>query len=255
MSLLCEGLTLTVADRVLCRNVTFAPRAGEVWAVLGANGTGKTTLLHALAGLRQPASGRVKWRDAALDRLAAADRARQIGLLLQQEDALFWGTALDYVLLGRFPHMRSWVSWSREDGAIAEEALRLVDLAALRDRTYHTLSGGERQRVRIAQVLAQRPCLYLLDEPLQHLDLKHQAGLLRLVRQLAQNDRATVIMVLHDALWTARVCSHALLIFGDGTTLAGPAGAVATQANLERLHGCALEDVAGAGDRCFLPHV
>lgn len=255
MSLRCDNLAVAVAGRVLSRDVTLAPAPGEVWAVLGANGTGKTTLLHTLAGLRPPAAGSVLWRDTPVESITAADRAREIGLLPQQEDAVFWGSAIDYVRLGRFPHMQSWLTWSREDEAAAEAALRAVDLGGLRSRTYLTLSGGERQRARIAQVLAQRPVVYLLDEPLQHLDLRHQAAALQQFRRLAQEERCTVIMVLHDAVWAARMCSHALLIFGDGSTLSGPVAAVLTRDHLEKLHECPLEDVGGRGGRYFLPHV
>ena len=254
MSLRCDNLTLAVADRILCRDVTLAPALGEVWAVLGANGSGKTTLLHTLAGLRRPEAGSIFWRDTPVEKITAADRAREIGLLVQQEDAVFWGSTIDYVRLGRFPHMRSWLTWDREDEAVAEVALRAVDLGGLRSRTYLTLSGGERQRARIAQVLAQRPVLYLLDEPLQHLDLRHQAAALQQFQELARVEHCTVIMVLHDAFWAARVCSHALLIFGDGSTLAGPVAAVLTQDHLEKMHQCPLEDVGGGG-RYFLPHV
>lgn len=255
MTLVCENVTLAVPGRVLCRGVELIAAPGEVWAVLGANGSGKTTLLHALAGLHPCAGGTVRWDGTAPSAQPARGRAREIGLLMQQEDSVFWGTTLEYVRLGRFPHMRSWFAWQREDDERAADALAAVGLAPLAAQAYTTLSGGERQRARIAQLLAQAPRLALLDEPLQHLDLKHQAQALALFRRLATEQARAVVMVLHDALWPGRTCSHALLIFDGGETLTGPARAVLTRQNLERLYGCALLKFAHDTDRYFVPHV
>ncbi len=251
----CENLTLAVPGRVLCRGISFALGAGQLWAVLGKNGSGKTTLVHALAGLRRNAAHAVNLNGTALSSFTERQRAREIGVLLQQEDMDFWGSVLEYVLLGRFPHPRSWFGWRREDEASALAALEAVELAQLGGRGYLTLSGGERQRARIAQVLAQAPRIFLLDEPLQHLDLKHQARTLALFRRLAHEEACAVGMVLHDALWPARFCTHALLIYDDGRALAGPGREVLTRDNLERLYGCGLAELAQGEGRYFMPNV
>ncbi len=255
MSLACEGVTLSVPGRVLCSELSFTVAPGEIWAVLGANGSGKTTLLHAVAGLRPCAAGKVRWDGMPPDAHPGRERAREIGLLMQQEDSAFWGSVLENERLGRFPHMRSWFAWQRDDDERAAAALDAVGLATLAGRSYATLSGGERQRARIAQLLAQAPRLILLDEPLQHLDLRHQALALALFRRLARGESRAVVMVLHDALWPGRTCSHALLMFEDGSTLAGAARDVLTRENLERLYGCPLQEFAQDGDRYFVPHV
>jgi len=255
MSLVCECVTLTVPGRVLCRELTFTVTPGEVWAVLGANGSGKTTLLHAIAGLQPCAAGEVRWDGSPSGARPGRARARAIGLLMQHEDSAFWGSALEYVRLGRFPHMRSWFAWQRDDDERAAAALGAVGLALLAGRSYGTLSGGERQRARIAQLIAQAPRLILLDEPLQHLDLRHQALAVALFRRLAREEARAVVMVLHDAVWPGRACSHALLIFEGGSTLAGAARDVLTRGNLERLYGCPLQEFAQDGDRYFVPHV
>lgn len=251
----CENLTLAVPGRVLCREISFALDTGQLWAVLGKNGSGKTTLIHALAGLQRDSRGAVKVNGAALSSFTERQRAREIGVLLQQEDMDFWGSVLEYVLLGRFPHPRSWFGWRREDEASALAALATVELAQLGERGYVTLSGGERQRARIAQVLAQAPRIFLLDEPLQHLDLKHQVRTLALFRRLACDEAHGVAMVLHDALWPVRFCTHALLIYDDGRALAGAAREVLTRENLERLYGCGLAELAQGEGRYFMPNV
>jgi len=251
----CDSVMLSVPGRVLCRDVTLTVEPGQVWAVLGVNGSGKTTLLHALSGLARCGGGTVRWNGCALDAGDSRQRASDIGVLLQQEDATFWGSVFEYVLLGRFPHSPSWFGWSSEDEAAASAALDEVGLAALAQRRYATLSGGERQRARIAQILAQAPRLYLLDEPLQHLDLRHQTAALTLFRRLALEHGKAVMMVLHDTLWPGRFCSHALLIHDDGTARAGPARDVLDRGSLERLYGCRLQEFAQGAGRYFLPDV
>jgi len=253
MSLTCEKLSLLAGTRTLCRDLSFAVAPGEVWGVLGPNGAGKTTLLNALAGLTAPAHGDVALDGAPITTLNTAARARHVGILTQQEDGDFWGSALDYVLLGRFPHAASWLGWQRDDEDLARAQLEAVGLAALADQHYITLSGGERQRVRFAQLLAQSPRYLLLDEPTQHLDLPYQIELLRQATALAREDARGVVMVLHDVLWPVRVCTHALLLDGAGGAHAGAAGEMLTQANLEALFGCALIAAGADGAAGFVP--
>ena len=251
----CENLTLSVPGRVLCRGITCALEPGQLWAVLGRNGSGKTTLVHTLAGLQFAASGTIRLNGDALMARTSRQRARDIGVLLQIEDTEFWGSVLEYVLLGRFPHARSWFGWGREDEASALAALETVELAQFAPRRFVTLSGGERQRARIAQTLAQEPRILLLDEPLQHLDLKHQVRALGLFRRLARDEGRAIAMVLHDALWPGRFCTHALLMHDEGDALAGPVREVLTRGNLERLYGCALEELVHGEGRYFMPNV
>jgi iron complex transport system ATP-binding protein len=251
----CQNLTLRVPGRILCSALSFTIEPGQLWAILGRNGSGKTTLVHALAGLQDHADGAVQFDGAALASRTSRRRAREIGVLLQQEDAEFWGSVREYVLLGRFPHARSWFGWRREDEESANAALEKVDLIEFKARRFSTLSGGERQRARIAQLLAQAPHIFLLDEPLQHLDLKHQARTLALFRDLARNEARGIAMVLHETLWPGRFCSHALLLHDDGNALAGPARELLTRDNLERLYGCALQELTHAEGRYFVPNV
>jgi iron complex transport system ATP-binding protein len=225
-----ENLTLSVPGKVLCRGLSLAVRSGECWAILGCNGSGKTTLLHALSGLKLPAEGKVALAGKPLCDYPRRELAREIGVLLQDESQGFWGTVLEYVLLGRHPH-------GDEDRDAALAALERGGVAEFAERHLATLSGGERQRVRIAQLLAQAPRLYCLDEPMQHLDLRHQAEMMALFRDLAQGGGA-VVMVLHEPWWALRYCTHALLLFDDGQTLDGAAADVLTGANLEKLYGC-----------------
>jgi iron complex transport system ATP-binding protein len=225
-----ENLTLAVPGKILCRGLSFDIRPGECWAILGANGSGKTTLLHALSGLGEGESGRILWQGRPLAEYARRDLARGIGLLPQGEAPEYWGTVREYVRLGRFPH-------DGEDVTASRDALQRCGMQEFSGRRLGTLSGGERQRVRIAQLLAQAPRLYCLDEPLQHLDLRHQGSVMALLRGLAALQASAVAMVLHEPWWALRHCTHALLMPGEGHILCGTAESVLTRVNLEMLYG------------------
>jgi len=252
--LACAGLALAVQGRVLCRGLDLALRAGELWGVLGPNGSGKTTLMHTLAGLASAHAGAVQCDGVALSSLSARERARRIALLPQHEESEFWGSVRDYVLLGRYPHAGGAPAWSLDDLAVVEAALDETGITALAARAYGTLSGGERQRARISQVLAQHADHLLLDEPLLHLDLNHQGRVLALMRRLTAGGKG-VMMVLHDALWAARACTHVLLLDGEGGAWAGPAAELLEREALERLYGCKLHEFADGGARYMVPEI
>jgi iron complex transport system ATP-binding protein len=255
MMLTAHKLTLEVPGRVLCRELEVSFGPGEVWVVLGRNGTGKSTLIHVLGGLAKPARGHVALDGELVPGIEAKSRAQRLGVLLQIEEGVYWGTVEEYVLLGRFPHVRGWGGYAREDRDIARAALGALGMTSYAMRRYASLSGGERQRVRIAQVLAQRPTVLLMDEPLQHLDLAHQAHVLALIAARAKKHEETAVMVMHEPLWIGHGCTHALLFDGDGAVAAGRAEDMLTREQLEQAYGCALTEVTHATGRCFVPHV
>lgn len=248
-----DRLTLAVPGRTLCRELSLALQPGQCWCVLGRNGAGKTTLLHALAGLSSPAAGRVCLDDRPLDAFPRRDLAKKTGVLLQDDAQPFWGTVMEYVLLGRYPHRHGLARLHAEDEAAAKSALAAMGMGDATSRAFSTLSGGERQRVRLAALLAQSPELYLLDEPLQHLDLAHQVETLNVLRRLADQGK-TVLAVLHETAWAGRFFDHALLL-GEDWHEAGPAADILGAASLERLYRCPMEEATTERGRYFIPRV
>ncbi|MEZ5616203.1 MAG: ABC transporter ATP-binding protein [Rhodocyclaceae bacterium] len=226
---------------------------GERLAILGRNGTGKTTLLTTLAGLREAEAGTVALCGESYAALGARRAAQLRGLLPQGHLDAFQSTVLETALIGRHPHLGRWGWEGREDERIAREALAAVDLAGLGGREVHTLSGGERQRLAIAALLAQQPKLYLLDEPLAHLDLNHQIAVLELLSGRAREDGVGIVMVLHDINLALRHADRALLLFGEGRTLEGPVDAVLGADSLSRLYGHPLREMRDGGARYFVP--
>lgn len=247
-----ENLHLCVPGKTLCDDLSLTVEPGQCWAILGKNGCGKTTLLHALCGLAKPAAGSVSLDGQALAHIPRRRLAQRVGALLQEETQVFSGTALDFVLLGRFPHVESLMPGTADIEA-AQSALEQTGMAHAEQRLLATLSGGERQRVRIAQLLAQAPDIYFLDEPLQHLDLPHQLAMMRLFRKLACDEGKTVVLVLHDIFWAGHFCSHALLIHDGGKIASGEAARLITRENLENLYQCRFQAVATSDGNYFLP--
>jgi len=244
-----SGLALSAGSRDLVRNLDLSLAPGQCWGLLGRNGAGKTSLILALAGLRAPQSGAVALDGVPLSGIGRGELARRVAVLLQDEEPGFWGSALDFVALGRYPSSRS--SFLRDDVglALARRWLADLDLAGREAQPYRTLSGGERQRARIAQVLVQDADVLLLDEPLQHLDLRHQGLVMRTLAARAESGKA-VLAALHEPGHAARHCGFSVLLYDAGRASSGRSSDMLTQANLEALYQCRLE---AAGARSFLP--
>jgi iron complex transport system ATP-binding protein len=243
-------LTLQAGQRLLCKGLSLHIRPGESWAILGPNGSGKTTLLHTLAGLHPAAVGRVELDGVALQQLRRRHIAQQLGLLLQDSHDLFPATVLETVLSGRHPHLHRWQGIGAEDLALAERALQQMDLEAMAKRMIQTLSGGERRRLAIATLLVQDPALLLLDEPLNHLDLRHQQHILAQIGTWQSRSKA-VVMVLHEPNHALHYCDHALLLYGDGRHEAGKSTEILDAARLSELYQCTLRESDGPTGRWF----
>ncbi|MBV5331832.1 ABC transporter ATP-binding protein, partial [bacterium] len=183
-------LSVGIGGKTFCRDLDLTLRPGERLAILGRNGAGKSTLLSVLAGLRPPRSGEVRIAGSSYASLGARQSALIRGWLPQVRGDAFASTVLETALVGRHPHLDRWGWESDRDAKIVREALAAVDLAAFEQRDIQTLSGGERQRLAIATLLAQAPRLFLLDEPIAHLDLKHQIAMLELFAAAARDCRA-----------------------------------------------------------------
>lgn len=246
-------LTVSIGDRVFCRDLDLTLHAGERLAILGRNGAGKSTLLSVLAGLRQAQAGEILLNGASYAALGARQSALIRGWLPQARGDAFSSTVLETALVGRHPHLDRWDWESAKDIRIVSDALAAVDLAAFEQRDVQTLSGGERQRVAIASLLAQAPRLYLLDEPIAHLDLKHQIAMLELFANAAIERHAAVAMVLHEPALAWRYCDRALLVHGDGHTESGPAREMLTAERLSTLYQYPLAAVESDGRISFVP--
>ncbi len=248
-----RGLALRAGQRVLLQDLSMVVRPGELWCVIGANGSGKTSLLHTLAGLRMPSSGSVVLQGRPLSDWLPGQAAGLRGLLPQALHDAFAARVIDVVMAGRHPHLSRWEWESAADRALALEALHRVDLDGFADRDVLTLSGGERQRVGIAALLAQDPLLLLLDEALAHLDLKHQIGVLEHLAQLVRQRGRAVLLSIHDLNLARRFASHVLLLGGPRQVACGPVQEVMTEAALSETFGHRVMRVDVGVQSLFVP--
>ncbi len=246
-------LAVAIAGKALVSGLDLTLAAGERMAILGRNGVGKTTLLHNLAGLRAPAAGEILLAGDSYARLGPRCAARLRGLLAQHQSDAFAASVLETVLIGRHPHVSRWDWESAADTELAQAALAEVGLADLANRSIQTLSGGERQRVALATLLVQQPCLYLLDEPLAHLDLNHQIAMLELLSRRVQAGPAALVMVLHDVNLAARYSDRMLLLYGNGEHELGNTADLLDAGRLTRLYGHPVRVLQDGGQQWFVP--
>lgn len=250
--LTCHGVDIEVQRRTLVRGLDLAVHAGSITALLGRNGAGKTLTMHTLAGLRAAARGEIRLHDRELTQWPRKALARELGLLTQTSEDPFPATVMELVSMGRAPHLGFWDLESDDDRRIAQAALAEAEIDHLESRTLTTLSGGERRRVGLALLLTQDPRILLLDEPLNHLDPHHQLHILQVLKCRAQQGRG-VVMSLHDAGMAARFADRAVLLFGDGEWLSGPASEVLTAETISRLYGVKVRELSWENGRTFVP--
>lgn len=246
-----RGLRVEAGGALLLGGLDIDVAQGELLAVLGRNGAGKSLLLHSLAGLRAPAGGEVLLQGRALASMTRREIARQLGFLPQDAEPPPQVPVLEWVLGGRYAHGSEWRWPSADDHRIATEALRRVQLESLSQRWLPTLSGGEQRRAALATLLAQQPAVMLLDEPTNHLDPRQIASVMQLARETCQAGSA-VIVTLHDPQLANRWADRVLLLHGDGAWQIGTTAEVLNPAALTRLYDTPFTEIRNAGRSVLL---
>jgi iron complex transport system ATP-binding protein len=248
-----EGLSAGYGVAPVLRDVDCEVRGGELWAVLGPNGTGKSTLLRSVLGMMPWTRGGVRllgreWRE-----WEARALARRVAWVPQGHEPAEGFSGLELVLMGRSPHLGLWGLTSERDEALARAVLEELGVAYLAERPCEAMSGGERRMLLLARGLVQQPALLLLDEPTAFLDLAHQVGALERVRARVEEGLGAVA-VLHDVNLAAAFATHVLLLREGGVLARGPAAEVLERERLETLYGIPLETArAPSGARLFAP--
>lgn len=249
-----SNLRIGYPARVVGESISLSLSGGEVLALLGPNGCGKTTLLKTVLGVLPARGGEIELDGRPLRDWSLAERARCVAYVPQGQASTFGFTALEMVLMGRTAHLGLLARPSARDRAIAQDALKRLGMAQLSDRSVHHMSGGERQLVLIARALAQQPRAVLLDEPTASLDFGNQGLVLRAVRTLAQEGLA-VLLTTHDPNQALR-CADRALMMREGTVIShGPVRKVVTADSLRALYGSDVMQVATEGEQhaVFLP--
>ncbi len=232
---------LTVPGRL--QSVDLELEEGLLLGVIGPNGSGKSTLLEALSATL-PASGRIDFQGRPLAELEADERARRIALQPQSVEVVWSLRVRDVVALGRLP-------WGDEDGEIIDQALQRAGIEHLAGRRVDRLSGGEQARVWLARVLANRPLLWLADEPIASLDFRYQRLVMELLRAFADEGGA-VVLAIHDLSLAARYCDRLCLLDGGRVAARGRVEEVLREDLLSRVYGLPVSvDLAATPPRVF----
>lgn len=215
-----RDLTWHAGGRRILGPVDLEVARGESLVVVGPNGAGKTTLLRLLAGLIAPSSGERRFAGRPFASYTRKGLARQIAYVPQLRPVRVPLTVEEVVLLGRYPHLGTLqLAPGRHDFEAVAEALRVVEIEALRHRPVDELSGGERQAVYIAAALAQEAELLILDEPTTHLDPRHQREVAALLPRLRNEAGRTVVTATHDLNFASLVATR-MVALRDGRVLA-----------------------------------
>lgn len=215
--------------------VTFSLRPGRILAIVGPNGAGKTTLLSVILSWYQPWSGVIELAGRPLASYTRSERGRWLALTPQSEHTPFDYSVLEYVLMGRTPHLPPLAMPTTADYAVALAALEQVGLTALADKPVPQLSGGERQLMLVARAVAQAPRLLLLDEPTAHLDLHNKARLIQIMRRL-RSQGVTLLMTNHEPEVVLAVADDVLLMEAGQAPVFGTLDQVFTEAALSRIY-------------------
>jgi iron complex transport system ATP-binding protein len=249
-----HNLSIGYRDRVVGSQLDVSLRAGEVLALLGPNGGGKTTLLKTLLGLLPPIAGEVRLGDRPLASCTARERARRIGYVPQSHAVTFAFTVETIVLMGRTAHGSIFSRPTTADHVIASRMLERFGIAHLADRPYSMISGGERQLALLARALAQEPQFIMLDEPTASLDFGNQGRVMQEIRALGASGRG-VLFTTHDPNHAMRSADRALLLRQGARIADGEVHVVLNRPQLEALYGAKLTVVQDreSGENAFLP--
>jgi iron complex transport system ATP-binding protein len=220
-------------------DVSFSLRGGEVLAIMGANGAGKTTMIDCLAGLRKPTVGKVLLEGLLVSDMPERDRARVVAYVPQINSPTFSYVVRDYVALGCAPRLGIMRVPGEAEMALVDEALERLEITYLQDKLCTQISGGEFQQVQIARALVQQPQLILFDEPTNHLDYGNQIKILNIIRELSR-DGIAVVLTTHNP-------DHVILLGGmvgildkQGSLEVGQAAETLTEERLQAIYGVAV---------------
>jgi iron complex transport system ATP-binding protein len=252
VSLAANALAYGYREREIGRDIALDLAGGEVLALLGPNGHGKTTLLKTLLGLLPAKGGALTLDGKPLAHLSIGERARALAYVPQVHAGTFAFSVSEVVLMGRTARSSLFAAPSAHDRDMVQAMLRRLGINHLAGRPYTEISGGERQLVMIARALAQEPRYVILDEPTASLDFGNQGKVMSQIRRLA-GEGLGVLFTTHDPNQALRYADRALLL-RDGRALAsGKAAELLTPERLAELYGVAIETVRGDGKLAFLP--
>lgn len=230
-----EGVSFSYGSTPVLDDITLGMEGAQVVSILGPNGVGKSTLIHCMNKILTPTKGTVFLDGKDVKDYSLKEVAKHIGYVPYSSSDTFPLTVVDTVLLGRHPHA-GWKTTDEDLEAVFDvlERLGIQDLAM---RYFNELSAGQHQKVMLARGLVQKPDILLLDEPTSNLDIKHQLGISRTLRQISHTENILVIMISHDLNIAARYSDNVIMMHGGKIFAVGEPYEVLTVENIRHVYG------------------
>lgn len=236
-----NSIRVAYNGKVILKDVSIQVRPGEILALVGPNGAGKTTLIRTASGVLSPIQGQVQVNDRDLQQLSTVERAKWMAVVPQARQLPATFSVYQTVMLGRTPYL-GWLGFpKKEDEEIVQQVLVRTQLDTLAHRRIGELSGGEQQRVLLARALAQNTPILLLDEPTAHLDLHHQALILKLVQQTVKECGLAVLLAIHDLNLVSLYADRVALLVNGHLQREGKPAQVLTKQEIENAYGVEVE--------------
>lgn len=232
-----KNLSYYYGEKKVLDDISFNVEEGDFISILGPNGSGKTTLMKAILGVSNgKRRGLILLNDKKIEEYSYKELAKNISAVFQTNSLEFDFTVEEIIEMGRYPYINRFNSISNNDKLIIKKSMDYVGVTNFAERSYKKLSGGEFQRVMIGRALAQEANILILDEPVNHLDLKYQISILKLLKKLNQEKKITVIIILHDLNLASLFSDRIILLKNGSIENIGSPQDVLTQDNIERLY-------------------
>lgn len=232
-----QGLDIAYDTRLIVSNLNLSIPMGKITALVGSNGSGKSTILKAMARIMKPKSGQVYLDGKSIFQRSTKEVAKELAILPQNPAAPDGLTVSELISYGRFPHQKGFGSLNKDDRDAIRWAVEVTGLEEFADRPVDQLSGGQRQRAWIAMALAQKTDILFLDEPTTFLDMAHQLEVLKLLQKLNAEEGRTIVMVVHDLNHATRYAQHMVAIHKGQVKAEGTPEQVMTREVLQSVFG------------------
>ncbi|MFD2116582.1 ABC transporter ATP-binding protein [Paenibacillus yanchengensis] len=251
-----EELAIGYANRLVVQNLNLTIMEEKITALVGSNGSGKSTILKAIARMIKPEQGKVFLDGKSIHEQPTKQVAKQLAILPQNPVAPDGLTVAELVGYGRFPYHKGFGSLTKEDKQQVEWAIHVTGMEQFSDRPVDQLSGGQRQRAWIAMALAQETKILFLDEPTTYLDMAHQLEVLQLLQQLNREEKRTIVMVVHDLNHATRYAEHMVAIKQGAIISEGTPQTVMNKEVLREVFGIEADIIADprTGVPLCIPH-
>ena len=237
MSIEIKDLKTGYEDTIIIPKMNLSIPKGKITMIIGSNGCGKSTLLKSIARIIKPMSGEIELNGAQIKTMAPKEIAKRMAVLAQNPIIPSGITIRELVAFGRYPYQKAFRSMSKEDQEIIDWAMQETGVYELKDRNVEQLSGGQRQRVWIAMTLAQKTDILVLDEPTTYLDMAHQLEILKILKQLNEKNKTTIVIVIHELNLASKFADHLIGMKAGELIFEGTPLDVITQDNLRQLYG------------------